>query len=126
MSVRWASTPISSAAPCATSSSGSSRRTPTSSWQGWTCPRCARRSRRQMREESGSVARVSGERIGGGLAADGMGELSRLLLGSQPRRALELARDTGVLVELLPEFAAAVGFDQESRYHALAVDAHIF
>ena len=27
---------------------------------------------------------VSGERIGGGLAADGMGELSKLLLGAQP------------------------------------------
>jgi tRNA nucleotidyltransferase (CCA-adding enzyme) len=81
---------------------------------------------RQMREESHSVALVSGERIGGGLAADGMGELSRLLLGQQPRRALELARETGVLVELLPEFARAVGFDQESRYHDLDVDEHIF
>jgi tRNA nucleotidyltransferase (CCA-adding enzyme) len=81
---------------------------------------------RQMREESHSVALVSGERVGGGLAADGMGELSRLLLGREPRRALELARDTGVLVELLPEFARAVGFDQESRYHDLAVDEHIF
>jgi len=81
---------------------------------------------RQMGEEAGSVALVSGERIGGGLAADGMGELSRLLLGAEPRRALELARDTGVLVQLLPEFEAALGFDQESTYHALAVDEHIF
>jgi tRNA nucleotidyltransferase (CCA-adding enzyme) len=81
---------------------------------------------RQMREASRSVALVSGERIGGGLAADGMGELSRLLLGPQPRRALELARDTGVLAELLPEFARAIGFDQESRYHDLSVDDHIF
>ena len=69
---------------------------------------------------------MSGERIGGGLAADGMGELSRLLLGAQPRRALEIARDTGVLVELLPEFARAVGFDQESTYHDRTVDDHIF
>jgi tRNA nucleotidyltransferase (CCA-adding enzyme) len=81
---------------------------------------------RQMREEAASVGLVSGERIGGGLAADGMGELSRLLLGSQPRRALEIARDTGVLVELLPEFGPAVGFDQESTYHALTVDEHLF
>jgi tRNA nucleotidyltransferase (CCA-adding enzyme) len=81
---------------------------------------------RQMREESHSVALVSGERIGGGLGADGMGELSRLLLGAEPRRALELARDTGVLPELLPEFARSVGFDQESRYHDLNVDDHIF
>src|SRR6476469_5312731 len=64
---------------------------------------------RQMAEESRSVALVSAERVGGGLAADGMGELSRLLLGAKPRRALELARETGVRVEVLPEFARAVG-----------------
>jgi tRNA nucleotidyltransferase (CCA-adding enzyme) len=81
---------------------------------------------RQMREEAASVALVSGERVGGGLAADGMGELSKLLLGAEPRRALQLARDTGVLVELLPEFARAVGYDQESRYHDLTVDEHTF
>src|SRR4051794_21682516 len=33
---------------------------------------------RQMHEEASSVQLVSGERIGGGLAADGMGELSKL------------------------------------------------
>ncbi|MBV8563741.1 MAG: CCA tRNA nucleotidyltransferase, partial [Actinobacteria bacterium] len=81
---------------------------------------------RQMREEAPSVKLVSGERIGGGLAADGMGELSKLLLGAEPARALRLARDTGVLVELLPEFEKAVGFDQESRYHDLTVDEHTF
>jgi tRNA nucleotidyltransferase/poly(A) polymerase len=72
------------------------------------------------------VKLVSGERIGGGLAADGMGELSKLLLGADPARALRLARDTGVLVELLPEFGPAIGFDQESRYHDLTVDEHTF
>jgi tRNA nucleotidyltransferase (CCA-adding enzyme) len=80
----------------------------------------------QMREEAPAVRLVSGERIGGGLAADGMGELSKLLLGSHPAWALQLARDTGVLVELLPEFGPAVGFDQESRYHDLTVDEHTF
>jgi tRNA nucleotidyltransferase (CCA-adding enzyme) len=79
-----------------------------------------------MREEARAVAIVSGERVGGGLAADGMGELSKLLLGRDPRKALRLARDTGVLVELLPEFVKAVGFDQESRYHDLSVDEHTF
>ena len=73
----------------------------------------------QMREEAASVELVSGERIGGGLAADGMGELSKLLLGAQPAKALRLARDTGVLVHLLPEFEPAIGFEQESRWHAL-------
>ena len=46
--------------------------------------------------------------------------------GREPARALRLARDTGVLVELLPEFGAAIGFDQESRYHDLTVDEHTF
>jgi tRNA nucleotidyltransferase (CCA-adding enzyme) len=80
----------------------------------------------QMREEASSVRHVSGERVGGGLAADGMGELSKLLMGGQPAKALRLARDTGVLVELLPEFERAIGFDQRSRYHDLTVDEHTF
>jgi tRNA nucleotidyltransferase (CCA-adding enzyme) len=80
----------------------------------------------QMRDEAKAVRLVSGERVGGGLAADGMGELSKLLLGKEPARALRIARDTGVLVELLPEFEKANGFDQESRYHSLTVDEHTF
>jgi putative nucleotidyltransferase with HDIG domain len=79
-----------------------------------------------MRDEASAVRLVSGERIGGGLAADGLGELSKLLLGAQPAKALRLARDTGVLVQILPEFERAVGFDQESRYHSLTVDEHTF
>ena len=81
---------------------------------------------RQMREWAPRIEHVSGERIGGGLAADGMGELSKLLLGEHPARALRLARDTGVLIHLLPELAPAIGFDQRSRYHDLPLDEHIF
>ena len=66
-------------------------------------------TQRQMIDEAASVTHVSAERIGGGLAADGMGELSKLLLGSQPAKALRLARDTGVLEALIPEFAPAIG-----------------
>jgi tRNA nucleotidyltransferase (CCA-adding enzyme) len=80
----------------------------------------------QMRDEAGSVGLVSGERIGGGLAADGLGELSKLLMGKEPARALRLARDTGVLVEVLPELGPSIGFDQESKYHSLTVDEHTF
>ena len=80
----------------------------------------------QMHDEAASVELVSAERIGGGLAADGMGELSKLLLGPQPAKALRLARDTGVLVHVLPEFGPAIGFDQESRYHDMTVDEHTF
>src|SRR5258708_17702246 len=80
----------------------------------------------QMTKEAGSVALVSAERIGGGLAADGMGELSRLLLGGNPAKALRLARDTGVLVALLPEYAPAIGLDTHSADHHLTLDEHIF
>src|SRR5206468_10699052 len=66
------------------------------------------------------------ERIGGGLHADGLGELSRLLLGARPAKALLLARDTGVLVELLPEFAPTIGFVQSSKRQHLTLDEHIF
>ncbi|MDX6439802.1 MAG: hypothetical protein QOF45_2385 [Gaiellaceae bacterium] len=81
---------------------------------------------RQMREWAPQIVHVSGERIGGGLAADGMGELSKLLLGKHPAKALRLARDTDVLVHLLPELEPAIGFDQESRYHDLPLDEHTF
>src|SRR5439155_4296356 len=81
---------------------------------------------RQMREEAGSVRLVSGERVGGGLGAEGLGELSKLLLGLQPARALRVARDTGVLTALLPEFEPAIGFDQRSKRQHLPLDEHIF
>jgi len=81
---------------------------------------------RQMRAEADGVRLVSGERVGGGLAADGLGELSKLLLGSRPAKALRLARDTGVLAALLPELEPSIGFDQESAYHGLTVDEHTF
>ncbi len=81
---------------------------------------------RQMRAWAPQLEHVSGERIGGGLAADGMGELSKLLLGAQPAKALRLARDTGVLGHLLPELAPSIGFDQRSRYHDLPLDEHVF
>jgi tRNA nucleotidyltransferase/poly(A) polymerase len=80
----------------------------------------------QMHEEAAGVALVSGERVGGGLAADGMGELSKLLLGHAPGAALELARDTGVLVALLPEFEPSVGYDPGSSDHNMSVDEHTF
>ena len=81
---------------------------------------------RQMREHAAGIRIVSAERVGGGLAADGLGELSRLLLGGQPAKALRLARDTGVLVELLPEFDAAIGFDQGTERQPFSLDEHIF
>ncbi|HWH05473.1 MAG TPA: HD domain-containing protein, partial [Gaiellaceae bacterium] len=81
---------------------------------------------RQMRAEAAAIGLVSPERIGGGLAADGMGELSKLLLGAEPARALRLARDTGVLRELLPEFEPAFGYEQRGKRQHLPLDEHIF
>jgi tRNA nucleotidyltransferase (CCA-adding enzyme) len=81
---------------------------------------------RQMRDEAANVRFVSGERIGGGLQADGMGELSKLLLGARPAKALRLARDTGVLVALIPEFAGAIDFDTQSDRQSATLDEHIF
>jgi tRNA nucleotidyltransferase (CCA-adding enzyme) len=57
------------------------------------------RTREQMAEEAPAVKLVSGERVGD--------ELTKLLLGAHPEAALLVARDTGVLAELIREFAAA-------------------
>jgi tRNA nucleotidyltransferase (CCA-adding enzyme) len=81
---------------------------------------------RQMREDAPSIRLVSGERIGGGLTADGMGELSKLLLGPHPAKALRLARDTGVLVELFPEFEPVIDFEQGTPRQPYTLDEHIF
>lgn len=80
----------------------------------------------QMRAEAAGLRHVSGERIGGGLTADGMGELSKLLLGSRPRDALRIARDTGALVEVIPEFAAAIGYELDSPRQPVTLDEHLF
>ena len=80
----------------------------------------------QMREHADSVRLVSGERVGGGLDSDGMGELSKLLLGRAPAAALLLARDTGVLTALLPEFEPVIGFEQGGVRHPVPLDEHIF
>ena len=80
----------------------------------------------QMREHAASVALVSGERVGGGLSADGLGELSRLLLGDHPAKALRIARDTGVLQHLIPEYVPAIGFMESSDKQPLPLDEHIF
>ncbi len=79
----------------------------------------------RMRLEAGGLRHVSAERIGGGLAADGLGELSKLLLGERPGLALRLARDTGVLVEVLPEFESVIGLELSSERQPLPLDEHL-
>jgi tRNA nucleotidyltransferase (CCA-adding enzyme) len=80
----------------------------------------------QMREHAPSVALVSGERVGGGLSADGLGELSRLLLGDHPAKALRIARDTGVLQHLIPEYVPVIGFMESSDKQPLPLEEHVF
>jgi len=79
----------------------------------------------RMRVEASGLRHVSAERIGGGLAADGLGELSKLLLGVRPGLALRLARDTGALVEVLPEIRPAIGLDLCSERQPLPLDEHV-
>ena len=84
------------------------------------------RTLQQMADEAISIRLVSGERIGGGLHVDGTGELSKLLLGARPAKALRIARDTGVLVALIPEFGRTIDYDQQSERQDRTLDEHIF
>ena len=72
----------------------------------------------QMREEASSIGLVSAERLGD--------ELAKLLLGREPAKALRIARDTGVLVALLPELEPTIGFEQDSERQHLPLDEHTF
>ena len=80
----------------------------------------------QMRVAATGLAHVSAERIGGGIKADGQGELSKLLLGREPGRALKLARDTGVLTQLIPEFEPAIGYRLATDRQPLSLEEHVF
>ena len=80
----------------------------------------------QMEAGAAGLAHVSAERIGGGIKADGQGELSKLLLGREPARALRLARDTGVLTRIIPEFAPTIGYSLGSERQPLPLEEHIF
>ncbi|MGZ8686832.1 MAG: CCA tRNA nucleotidyltransferase [Gaiellaceae bacterium] len=80
----------------------------------------------QMRLEAKGLDHVSAERIGGGLGADGLGELSKLLLGREPAKALWIARDTGVLVQVIPELEPSLGFELGSERQPVPLDEHVF
>ncbi len=80
----------------------------------------------QMKTEAAGLRHVSGERIGGGVAVDGMGELSKLLLGTRPAAALRLARDTGALVEVIPELGPMIGYRVDAPRQQLTLDEHVF
>lgn len=72
----------------------------------------------QMRDWARRIDTVSGERI--------RDEFHKLLMGKHPAKALRVARDTGVLRHMFPEWEPTIGFEQQSRYHGLTADEHIF
>lgn len=80
----------------------------------------------QMVAEVDGLAHISPERIGGGIAADGLGELSKLLLGGAPAAALRLARDTGALTQIIPEYGRALGYRLGSERQPHTLDEHLF
>jgi tRNA nucleotidyltransferase (CCA-adding enzyme) len=51
-------------------------------------------------------------------------ELDKLLASADPSDAIKIAAEAGALEYMLPEVAAAMGFDQKNRYHDLDVGAH--
>ena len=101
---------------CASCAASASSRSTTSIPTRKRSARCARRRRDQAR---------LGERIGGGLTADGWGSCRSSCSGPQPAKALRLARETGVLVELSPEFEPAIGFDQGTPRQPYTLDEHL-
>jgi tRNA nucleotidyltransferase/poly(A) polymerase len=61
-----------------------------------------------------------------GVSGTALTELSRILMGSNPRKALEIMRTSGVMAILLPELAPMIHFHQRSRYHEKDTDTHTF
>ena len=100
-----ATTRCGSSAACASSRSSASSPTRTR------CARCAsgRRGSRTSRRADRRRSR-----------ADGMGELSKLLLGAHPAKALRLARDTGVLPQRAAGARRLIGYEQDSSRQNLA------
>lgn len=77
----------------------------------------------QMHDYAEAVTGLSYKGFTSGTVLD---ELTRILMSDRPAKALRLARDTGVLKNLLPELAPMLGFEQASRYHDLTTDEHTF
>lgn len=80
-------------------------------------------TRAQMERHAPCVNGLSANGYASGTVLD---ELGKLLMGTNPAKALRLARDTGVLASLLPELAPMLGFEQGSRYHDMTTDEHTF
>lgn len=61
-----------------------------------------------------------------GVSATALEELSKLLMGQEPGKALRIMAESGVMAVLLPELAPMIGFGQRSRYHEKTTSDHTF
>lgn len=61
-----------------------------------------------------------------GVSGTAFDELCGILMGSNPRDALTMGADSGVLQVLIPELEAMIGFEQRSRYHEKTTSDHTF
>lgn len=76
----------------------------------------------QMTQHADSVTGLTQK----GVSGTALDELSRILMGTWPKAALEYAATTGVLQVLLPELAPMIGYEQRSRYHEKTTSDHTF
>ncbi len=71
----------------------------------------------QLRKQAPALQNAAPDRIGE--------ELMKIMKGSDPASAMELAMQTGVMQYFFPEVYATLGFDQKSKYHEHLLNDHI-
>lgn len=71
----------------------------------------------QMRANAASLEHLPRKRI--------IDELDKILGGSNPRAAMELAYQTGILQHVLPEVEQTMGYDQKNPHHEQELGDHI-
>ena len=119
------------AASCEPSPRRASARTRSASCAGSGSSRssASRSRRRPSRRCAPRPAGCATSRPSGSAAASrrtGWASCRSCCSGPRPRDALRLARDTGALVEVVPEFEAAIGYDLDSARQPLPLDEHVF
>jgi tRNA nucleotidyltransferase (CCA-adding enzyme) len=76
----------------------------------------------QMRAKAEAVTGLTQK----GVSGTALEELSKLLMGSNPQRALQYMADQGVMAHFLPELQPMIDFDQRSRHHEKTTSDHVF
>lgn len=72
--------------------------------------------RQALADNAHRIKNLPGERI--------QMELDKLLSGTDPAEALQLAEESGIIDYLIPELSSAIGFDQMNPHHDLDVFSH--